>query len=101
AESTLREHATIVGHELLFRDDLPPGLPDRRAATETMPAPPRGVQARHIRLIACAVDLSIVTLLVMMTTAIVPASRWPILGITAVLYYSASLALIGCSPAVW
>ncbi|MGE4054077.1 MAG: hypothetical protein AB7F99_04690, partial [Vicinamibacterales bacterium] len=94
-------HAEIVGHELAFQDELPPRQVDRRAPRDTPPVPPRGIEGRHIRLIASAADLSAITLFVMTVTAIVPASRWSVLGVTAMLYYGLSLAVLGCSPAVW
>jgi len=101
AESTLREHAQIIGHDLSFQDELPPSRIDRRAPRDTPPVPARGIEARHIRLIASAADLSAITLFVMTTTVIVPVGRWTMLGFAAVVYYGVSLALLGCSPSVW
>lgn len=97
-EATLRRHAEIIGHTLTWQDDLAPAA-DRRAAPTVAPHRSRGLQTRHVRLVAAAADLGAVMVLVMIATAVLPIDRWPALGVVATLYYVCSLASAGCTPA--
>ena len=45
-------------------------------------------------------DLCVVTLLAMVTSALLASSVWSILAITASLYHAISLTFMGCTPAV-
>jgi len=99
-ERTLRRQAELIGHDLAWQDDLIPEDGDRRAPVVS-PRKPTGIQAKHVRLVAAACDLCAVSTVAMTTAVVLQADRWSALGVIAPLYYSAGLALLGCTPAVW
>ena len=102
AERLVRGTAELVGHRLIWRDDLPPlAEGDRRAG------PPRhgGLGQRRIeanlRGIAAGLDLLVVVSLGWVMATALGLGFWATLSATALLYHGLSLALLGCSPAVW
>jgi transcriptional regulator with XRE-family HTH domain len=101
AERLVRGHAEIVGHELTWHDDLNQAKGDRRASAPTLFDRWRAVQRRHMRATAAVLDLSVVGIVAALSTALMPLSGWSALAVAAVLYHAISLALLGCTPAVW
>jgi hypothetical protein len=99
AETTLRKQAEIVGHGLEWQDDLAPPEGDRRTAPA--PAAPGRLAIRHLRWIAAAADLSVVVLVVVLVIAILPVRMSSALAVIALAYYTISLGVLGCTPAVW
>jgi transcriptional regulator with XRE-family HTH domain len=99
----LRETAEVLGHELVWRDDLPPDLTegDRRALS------PAEVQGHadawwytNRRLLVAAFDLIVVLVLAGAIAGAVGLPWWATLAVSALLYQSLSLAFLGCSPTV-
>ena len=105
-EPLLREHAEIVGHSLAAADHpLPPeaGGGDRRMASSS-PFTRQVVRARsprELRVIAAVVDGSMVLLLTGFAAIFVPQHFWLALALVALAYHGVSMAVAGCSPAVW
>jgi transcriptional regulator with XRE-family HTH domain len=103
ASRLLRGAAYVLGHELVWEDDLPPHVTegDRRA-----PAAPntreggQWIQSNLRRLVA-GVDLIVVLAAAAGIFAVLKRDWWATLAIASVAYHSLSLALIGCSPVVW
>ena len=103
AERIVRGTAEIVGHQLVWSDDLPPTLAegDRRAADRRERGKdPRWMEANP-RALAAGIDLSAVLLSAGALAVSVKIDFWPTLAAVALLYNGVSLALLGCSPAVW
>ena len=101
AEPLVRGQAEIVGHQLAWHDDLVPLQGDRRESAETWPDRLERVRKRHVRLIAAVLDGSFVLLVSAMEAALLSLSMWVTFGVTTALYHGVSLALMGCTPAVW
>ena len=93
ASRVVKEQAAIVGHDLQWKDDLAPGMIDRRAPT---PVPQPDVLSpaftRMRRFTAAGADLA----------AILVVSGWLMtVAAVAAIYHTAALVSIGSSPAVW
>lgn len=100
----LRETAAVLGHELVWRDDLPSAVTesDRRA----MPAPPAAIESApwwrtNLRRLVAGCDLVVVVMIAVGVAAPVGLNLWATLAVTALLYHTLSLALLGSSPSVW
>jgi len=99
----LRETATLLGHDLVFRDDLPPDVAagDRRAPSAANDG--REISAwwfANLPRFIAVVDLVVV---IAVSAAIAGALRlnaWATLAVSALLYHTVSLAVLGCSPVV-
>jgi transcriptional regulator with XRE-family HTH domain len=103
AERVVRGTAELVGHQLVWRDDLPPALTDDRRAPAVAHDgidPPRWLEA-NLRCVAAGLDLAVVGGLAWPMASALRTDFWPTLAVTALLYNGVSLALLGCSPAVW
>jgi transcriptional regulator with XRE-family HTH domain len=98
-ERLVRGAAEIVGHQLVWQDDLPHSVDlDRRVSSSDSDRPRA---APPVRLIAALVDLSAVALVSWIIVATLPVGIAPALAVAAVLYHAVSLALTGSTPAVW
>src|SRR5262245_44764752 len=101
AEPLLREHAEIVGHTLAWHDDLVHPDGERRASAPSLLSKLKALQKRHRRLTAAALDLALVLVVAAVLSAVVPVNGWMTFAVTAALYHSISLSLLGCTPAAW
>ena len=104
AERIVRGTAEFLGHQLTWSDDLPPALTegDRRAPAGRQ----RGGRGPwwievHPRGLAAGIDLVVVVVLAGAIDAAARFDFWMTLALVALLYNGVSLALLGCSPAVW
>jgi transcriptional regulator with XRE-family HTH domain len=100
----LRETAAVLGHELVWREDLPSAVTeaDRRAA----PPAPAAVETApwwrtNLRRLVAGCDLLVVVMIAIAVAAPVGLNLWATLAVTALLYHTLSLALLGSSPTVW
>jgi hypothetical protein len=102
ASRVVKEQAALVGHDLQWKDDLAPGMQDRRAQP---PAPvtdePAAAFARLGRVTAAAADVMAVLLLSTVLKSLAPIGWIAMLAGVAVVYHTAALVSIGSSPAVW
>jgi hypothetical protein len=101
AERVVRGQAEIVGHDLTWHDDLIHETGERRASAPAVFDRWRAVQRRHMRATAAVLDLSVVGVVAAVSTTLMPVGGWTALAVAAVLYHAISLALLGCTPAVW
>jgi hypothetical protein len=104
AERVVRETAELIGHQLVWNDDLPPTLTegDRRAPA----AHPNGSGGSwwtetNLRGLAAGLDLIVVVALAGGMVAAFKVNLWATLSATALLYNAGSLVFLGCSPVVW
>jgi hypothetical protein len=101
-ERIVRGTAEFLGHQLVWSDDLPALVEgDRRAPAERDGSRSQWWIASNPRGVAVALDLIAV---VAFTAAIAAAAKiefWMTLAVTALVYHGFSLAVMGCSPAVW
>ena len=104
ASRLLRGAAYVLGHELVWEDDLPPHVTEGDRRAPAAPANTRDagqwIQTNLRRLVALA-DLVVVIAAAAGIFAVIRRDWWATLAIAAVVYHSVSLALIGCSPVVW
>jgi len=102
AARLVKEQAAIVGHDLQWKDDLAPGMQDRRARP---PAPvkdgPAVAFTRMGRVTAAAADLAAILVLSILVKSLIPIGWLTAAGAIAVGYHTAALVWIGSSPAVW
>jgi hypothetical protein len=102
ASRVVKEQAAIVGHELQWKDDLAPGMSDRRAqppdAAKEAPAPSL---TRMRRVTAAGADVAVVLLLSTVLKSLLPIGWIAALAAVCVVYHTAALVSIGSSPAVW
>jgi hypothetical protein len=103
AERLVRGTAEVIGHQLVWSDDLPPALAegDRRAAAGRESAGMAGWLESYPRCIAAGADLAVVTLVAWLTATLAKINFWMALASVALLYNAVSVALLGCSPSVW
>jgi transcriptional regulator with XRE-family HTH domain len=104
AERLVRGTAEVIGHQLVWSDDLPPALAegDRRAADASRASTGIGwwLEA-HPRRLAAGADLAVVTLVAWLTATLAKIDLWMTLASVALLYNAVSVAFLGCSPSVW
>jgi transcriptional regulator with XRE-family HTH domain len=102
ASRVVKEQAAIVGHDLHWKDDLAPGLTDRRAP---VPVPPSAVLSpaltRMRRLTAAGADLAVILVVSTLLKSFVVSGWLTTVAAVAAIYHTASLISIGSSPAVW
>ena len=113
ASRVVKEQAAIVGHDLQWKDDLAPGIIDRRAPT---PVPQPDVLSpaftRMRRFTAAGADLAggpvhelrvpVPNLVVSILLKEFVVSGWlTTVAAVAAIYHTAALVSIGSSPAVW
>jgi transcriptional regulator with XRE-family HTH domain len=98
-ERLVRGTAEIIGHQLVWQDDLPPSVESDRRASSTQMARPGA--APPVRLIAALLDLAAVALISGIAVAVLPVGISPVLAAAAVLYHAVSVALTGSTPGVW
>jgi hypothetical protein len=103
AERIVRGTAEFLGHQLVWSDDLPPALTDgdRRA-----PKPQAGSHGpwwidAHPRALAVGLDVAAVIMCGGTVATAASIDFWKTLAAVALSYNGVSLALLGCSPAVW
>jgi transcriptional regulator with XRE-family HTH domain len=99
----VRGQASIIGHKSSWTDDLAAaGAPaDRRLGSTAGPQPnPLTTPARK-RLVASIVDSLIVIGASVGVSAFAHVSLMTCLAVSAVLYYGATLATLGCTPITW
>jgi transcriptional regulator with XRE-family HTH domain len=103
AERLVRGTAEVIGHQLVWSDDLPPALAegDRRAAASRESGGIASWLESHPRRIAAGADLAVVTLVSWLTATLAKINFWMALASVALLYNTISVALLGCSPSVW
>jgi len=99
----LRGAAYILGHDLVWEDDLPAHVTDgdRRAPAVEKTRSGRDWIQSHARRLVAGVDLIVVAGVAAAIFASLKKDWWAILAMTAVIYHTASIAMLGCSPAVW
>jgi transcriptional regulator with XRE-family HTH domain len=104
AERIVRGTAEFLGHQLVWTDDLPPELTEGdRRAPKPVPAGSLGpwwIDA-HPRALAVALDVAAVIMCGGTVATAASIDFWKTLTAVALFYNGVSLALLGCSPAVW
>jgi transcriptional regulator with XRE-family HTH domain len=102
ASRVVKEQAAIVGHDLQWKDDLAPGMIDRRAPT---PAPQPDVLSpaftRMRRFTAAGADLAAILVVSSLLKGFVVSGWLMTVAAVAAIYHTAALVSIGSSPAVW
>ena len=102
-ERVVREQATLVGHELRWRDDLVGSVTDEKRSTApsqgALDLPPLAFN-RTGRVVAATLDLLVITASVAVGVAWL-SWRWSLsLAVGALAYHAVSLVMFGCTPAV-
>ena len=104
AERLVRGTAEVIGHQLVWSDDLPPALAegDRRApvARHENTGMPWWLEA-HPRRIAAGADLGAVAFVAGLIAVFAKIDVWMTLAVVAMLYNGLSVAFLGCTPSVW
>jgi len=104
AERLVRGTAEVIGHQLVWSDDLPPALAegDRRAPAlaRESEGPPRWLAA-YPRRLAAVTDLAAIAAVAGLAAAATHLEFWLVLAVVASLYHGVSVAFLGCSPSVW
>ena len=102
ASRVVKEQAAIVGHDLQWKDDLAPGMIDRRAPT---PVPQPDVLSpaftRMRRFTAAGADLAAILVVSILLKEFVVSGWLTTVAAVAAIYHTAALVSIGSSPAVW
>ncbi len=104
AERLVRGTAEVIGHQLVWSDDLPPALTegDRRAADANRGTSGLGWWLRaHSRRLAAGADLAVVTASAVVIATLAKIDVWMTLALVALFYNTVSIAFLGCSPSVW
>jgi transcriptional regulator with XRE-family HTH domain len=104
AERLVRGTAEVIGHQLVWSDDLPPALAegDRRAADANRASTGIGWWLEtHARRIAAVADLAVVTLVAGLAAMFAKIDFWMTLALVALPYNAIAVAFLGCSPSVW
>jgi transcriptional regulator with XRE-family HTH domain len=101
AARVVKEQAAIVGHELQWKDDLAPGMRDRRAqpADAIQDTPAAFIRMRRVT--AAAADVATILVLSTVLKSLIPIGWLAVLAGVAVVYHTGALVAIGSSPAVW
>jgi len=102
AARVVKEQAAIVGHDLQWKDDLAPGMVDRRAPA---PVPQPDVLSpaliRMRRFTAAGADLAAILVVSILLKEFVVSGWLTTVAAVAAIYHTAALVSIGSSPAVW
>jgi transcriptional regulator with XRE-family HTH domain len=102
AARVVKAQAAIVGHDLQWKDDIAPGLRDRRAqAPEPVKDGPAAAFTRRGRLTAAGGDLAAIVTLSTLVKALAPIGWLAAVAGIAAVYHTVALVSIGSSPAVW
>jgi len=102
ASRVVKEQAAIVGHELQWKDDIAPGLIDRRAQPvipETSALSPAVTRMRRVT--AAFADLAAIAVVSVLLKGFVVSGWVTTLAAVAAIYHTIALISIGSSPAVW
>jgi hypothetical protein len=96
ADGLLREQAGLIGHRLVWREELTPNERNRRSDATDEPAA-RGLlfRMRAGWLAAAALDLSIVVAVSGIMAAVFGIDGWRTLSVCALAYYTAAVARTG------
>lgn len=104
SERILREQAAMVGHQLVWTDDLPPTAGDDRRAASSSASSSSSAEAAgarwsmdslRMRYVAAGIDAAIVMVFALTGAALVLHDVWTMLAVTGLLYYSASVVVLG------
>jgi len=100
SQSVVWGTAEIVGHDLVWRDDVPASVPeDRRARTDAPPL--QHLRVRQVRMLAAGIDLFAVGAASGAVAATLRLDLWVTVAVIAVSYFGASLALLGTTVGAW
>lgn len=101
AERVIRAQAELIGHTPGYRDEakLIPGGVDRRATAREASAE---AQAKRMRLaprgVAAAIDTVAIVGAGSLAALLTAMPFWPVVSVTALIYYAVSTVLAGASP---
>jgi len=102
ASRVVKAQAAIVGHNLQWKDDLAPGLRERRAQP---PVPvkdgPAAAFTRLGRLTVAGGDLMAIIAVSTLLMAVLPIGWLAAMAGVAAVYHTVAIVSIGSSPAVW
>jgi transcriptional regulator with XRE-family HTH domain len=101
AARVVKEQAAIVGHELQWKDDLAPGMRDRRAQPAVPVQDVPAAFTRMRRVTAAAADIATILVLSTLLKSLLPIGWLAVVAGVAVVYHTAALVAIGSSPGVW
>jgi transcriptional regulator with XRE-family HTH domain len=102
ASRVVKAQAAIVGHDLQWKDDLAPGLQERRAQPPAQVRDgPAAAFTRLGRLTAAVGDLAAIVAVSTMVKAVLPIGWLVAIAGIAALYHTVAIVSIGSSPAVW
>src|SRR5206468_125471 len=102
AGRVVKEQAAIVGHDLQWKDDLAPGLADRRAQPPVpVTAGPSAAFTRLRRITAAGADMAAIVVVSMLVKNLASVNWLTAIAAIAAVYHTAALVSIGSSPAVW
>jgi Helix-turn-helix domain len=102
AARVVKAQAVIVGHDLQWKDDLAPGLTDRRAhPPEPVKDGPAAAFTRLGRLTAAGGDIAAIGVVSTLVKALLPIGWLTTVASVAVVYHTIAIVTIGSSPAVW
>ena len=99
AERVVREQAALMGHDLRWKDDHV--VADDRRASAPEPERPPLAFSQTGRIAAAAADGSMVLIVGLMLSIVLPIGKAALLAACAMLYHAVALAALGCTPAVW
>jgi hypothetical protein len=104
AERLVRGTAEVIGHQLVWSDDLPPALVEGDRRAPGVPRESVGLPrwlAAHPRRVAAATDLIVVAAVGALVGVLARVEVWAALAVTGFLYHGGSVVFLGCSPSVW
>jgi transcriptional regulator with XRE-family HTH domain len=102
ASRVVKAQAAIVGHNLQWKDDLAPGLRERRAQPpEPVKDGPAAAFTRLGRLTVAGGDLMAIIAVSTLLMAVLPIGWLAALAGVAAVYHTVAIVSIGSSPAVW
>jgi transcriptional regulator with XRE-family HTH domain len=100
----LRDTAALLGHDLVWRGDLPAlvAKTDRRTSSDTPDErEDRTWWNTNLRRLVAGADLVVVVVVAGGVAVALRLNLWATLAVSALAYHSVSLVFLGCSPAVW
>ena len=99
----LKQTAEVLGHELVWRDDLPPDVND--GDRRTVPPPEqREIGAwfySNLRRLVAGADLIAVIGLAAGAAAALRLNWWTTIAVSALVYYTVGMLLLGSSLTLW